>query len=131
MIPIARRLVLVSVVLCSVVVLNLHRGQDTDAAQQHTPVTVTRIYTGPDGQPDEEQLTQKFTPVQGTYEKWRDETQPVKAGSSEFARFAPRFFQDWHPAAARRYVVTLSGRGEVELANGQKISLGPGESAPS
>jgi hypothetical protein len=29
-------------------------------------------------------------------------------------------------AHARRYVITLSGRGEIELAGGQKIMLEPG-----
>jgi quercetin dioxygenase-like cupin family protein len=34
--------------------------------------------------------------------------------------------QDWHNPAHRQYVVTRSGRGEVEIAGGQKILLSPG-----
>jgi quercetin dioxygenase-like cupin family protein len=33
---------------------------------------------------------------------------------------------DWHTAPRRQYVITLSGRGEVELVDGTKIPLGPG-----
>jgi hypothetical protein len=33
---------------------------------------------------------------------------------------------DWHTAPRRQYVITLSGRGEIELAGGKKIALEPG-----
>ena len=34
--------------------------------------------------------------------------------------------QDWHTAPQRQYVITLSGRGEIEVAGGKKIALEPG-----
>ena len=33
---------------------------------------------------------------------------------------------DWHRAPRLQYVITLSGRGEIEVAGGKKISIGPG-----
>ena len=33
---------------------------------------------------------------------------------------------DWHPVNSRRYVVGVSSRREIEVADGKKITLGPG-----
>ena len=33
---------------------------------------------------------------------------------------------DWHVAPRRQLVITLSGRGEIEVTGGKKISVGPG-----
>jgi len=33
---------------------------------------------------------------------------------------------DWHTAPRRQYVITLSGYGELEVAGGKKIAVGPG-----
>src|SRR5439155_16906995 len=33
---------------------------------------------------------------------------------------------DWHTAPRRQYVITLSGHGELEVAGGKKIAVGPG-----
>jgi hypothetical protein len=45
---------------------------------------------------------------------------------AELHRSAPGTVQDWHDAPRRQYVITLNGQGEVELAGGKKIHLGPG-----
>jgi hypothetical protein len=42
-------------------------------------------------------------------------------------RLAPGFFQDWHNADKRRYVIPISGRAEIETAGGQKVLLEPGQ----
>src|SRR5256886_9663951 len=36
------------------------------------------------------------------------------------------FRSDWHTAPRRQYVITLSGQGELEVAGGKKIPVGPG-----
>jgi hypothetical protein len=112
-------------VICSVLMSSPH----TTLAQQRTPVTLTRIYTGSDGQTHAESLEIKLTPAAGRFAQfaqWWDQSQTAKVTSSHFVRWAPGFVQDWHPAAARRYVISLSGQGEVELPGGQKIPLQPG-----
>ena len=43
-----------------------------------------------------------------------------------FSITAPGHFMDWHHAPRRQYVITLSGRGEIELMGGQKVPLDPG-----
>jgi quercetin dioxygenase-like cupin family protein len=55
-----------------------------------------------------------------------EQSEAVKVTSVTLVCFAPGFFEDWHNAHARRYVITLTGRGEVELGGGQKITLEPG-----
>ena len=100
-----------------------HDPRSLAAAQQRTPVSVTRIYSGPDGQTHAEQVDVTLAPgaIFG-----RDESEMTIATSSYLVRFSPGIIQDWHPAAERRYLITLSGRGEVELVGGQKINLEPG-----
>jgi hypothetical protein len=94
-------------------------------AQSHAPVTVIRLYTGPDGMSHFERVPVKFASVPGS---------PGTAQSDEFStakayivRGAPGFFEDWHNADVRRYVVTISGRAEIEVAGNQKFVAQPGE----
>ncbi len=95
--------------------------QPRASAQQRTPVRVTRIFTGSDGQTHAEQIRVELSPLDA-----REQSDTVKVTSSNFSRAPAGFVQDWHNASARRYVITLSGRAEVELAGGQKIALEPG-----
>jgi hypothetical protein len=88
------------------------------SAHPHTSVALTRIYTGSDSQTHAEKVEINLASVAG-----REESRTSKVTSSHFVRFPPGFFLDWHPAPARRYVITLSGRGEIELTGGQKIPL--------
>ena len=46
---------------------------------------------------------------------------------SYIVRLTPGFFADWHNADVPRYVVTISGRAEVEVAGGQRFEARPGE----
>jgi hypothetical protein len=50
----------------------------------------------------------------------------MKITGAEIHRNPPGTVLDWHPAPARQYVITLSGRGEIEVAGGKKIEVGPG-----
>ena len=123
---IANWLVMAAFVSCVTLTWNSYHSQSIVSAQQRMPVTVTRIFTGSDSQTHAEQVDVKLTPVAGQYAQWWEHSQSAKVASSQFVRFAAGFVQDWHPAAARRYVITLTGRGEIELADGTKIPLEPG-----
>ena len=46
--------------------------------------------------------------------------------AAELHRAAPGRVSDWHTAPRRQYVITLSGHGELEVAGGKKIPVGPG-----
>ena len=94
------------------------------AAQQHQPITVVRLYTGSDGQTHNENVEVKFSPS-SLYPK-AEASEAVKVSEAQFFRLPKGEVQDWHKPAHRQYVVTLRGRGEVEIPGGQKIPLSPG-----
>jgi hypothetical protein len=53
-------------------------------------------------------------------------SEPVMVSDAQFFRLPTGKVQDWHNPARRQYVVTLTGRGEVEIAERRKIPLSPG-----
>lgn len=120
--PMMRRVVFVVLVGSTIMFWNARTDHDVAMAQKRTPIVVTRIYTGPDGQTHAEQIDVKLAPGGGSGEL----SEMAKVTGLQFRRQAPNYFQDWHPAPRRQYVITLSGRGEIELAGGRKIPLNPG-----
>jgi quercetin dioxygenase-like cupin family protein len=78
---------------------------------------MTRIYTGTDGLSHSEQIEMKLTP---------NGTSAMKATSAEFSSRPTAPAGDWHTGPRRQFVITLSGRAELEVANGQKVPIGPG-----
>ena len=90
--------------------------------ERRKPIVVTRLFTGPDGQTHAENIEPKLTPSGGSGEL----SEMLKVTGLQFRRQSPNYFQDWHTAPRRQYVITLSGRGEVELVGGKKIPLDPG-----
>ena len=96
-------------------------GPGVVMAQTHKPVFMTRLYTGPDNQTHAEEVELKFTP--GSPAEISRMTQVTGA---ELHRTAGGSVDDWHRAPRRQYVITLSGRGEIEVAGGKKFSVGPG-----
>lgn len=121
---IAGRVVLVAVSISLFLTWYAHSGQSVAAAERPAPVTVTRLYTGADKLTHVEQLDVKFSPVAGPATTERSE--PVNVATSYVVRLAPGFFEDWHNADKRRYVIPISGQAELEVAAGQKISVEPG-----
>ena len=119
---IARPVGFAMLVGCFFVLWNVRTDHDAVVAQHRKPIVVTRIFTGPDGQTHSENIDVKLTPAGGS----GDLSEMVKVTGLQFRRQAPNYFQDWHTAPRRQYVITLSGRGEVELVGGKKIPLDPG-----
>jgi hypothetical protein len=85
------------------------------------PVMINRLYTGPDGQTYAEEIEAKFTAGDGLagYKL-------LANSGAELRRAPPGRVADWHTAPRRQYVITLSGHGELEVAGGKKIQVGPG-----
>jgi quercetin dioxygenase-like cupin family protein len=102
-------------------VAGIETGRDMVSAQSRKRVYVTRMYTGPDNQTHTEEVEAPFAAVSG-----RDVAQLMKITGAEIHRTAAGTVQDWHPAPQRQYVITLSGRGEIEVSGGKKIALEPG-----
>jgi hypothetical protein len=105
---------LVVAALAAVFVLAWHTTTDQDiaVAQERTPVRITRIFTGPDGLSH----SQEIDAPSGT----------IQATGVQFSSRPPSDDGNWHTGPRRQYVITLSGSGELELANGEKVRVGPG-----
>ncbi len=91
-------------------------------AQERTPIKVTRIYTGEDGKTHAEEYDVPLGPLRGATER----SEPVPVTSVQFRRTSPDYFNDWHTAPRRQYVITLAGEAEVEIGDGTTIRLHPG-----
>ena len=92
------------------------------AAQERTPIKVTRIYTGPDGKTHAEEVDVPLGAPRGATEV----SEPVDVTSVQFRRTSPDYFIDWHTAPRKQYVITLSGESEVVIGDGTAIRLHPG-----
>ena len=88
---------------------------------------VWRVYSGGDGQSHlaEVKLAMKpFTDVEGAH----GEGTPIQPASGIAFRVAPPgYVLDWHCAPRRQYSITLSGAAEIQVGDGTKVRLGPGD----
>ena len=94
------------------------------AAQQHAMTTVTRLYTGQDGQSHAQDIEIEWRTAKLRAEL--SESESVKATGAQFLRWPRGFVWTGHPASKRQYLIVVSGRGEVEVADGKKVPLVPG-----
>jgi quercetin dioxygenase-like cupin family protein len=112
------RLAAVALAGLFVLIWRAHIDQDVVVAQTRKPIMITRIYTGPDGQSRAEQIEMKLNG--GTSEM-------IKAAGVQFSSRPPAPASDWHVGPMRQYVITLSGRAELEVGDGKKVAVGPGQ----
>ena len=95
------------------------------AAQRHSTTTITRLYTGADGQSHAEDTEVAWRPAQLRAEL--NDSEPVRVAAAQFLRWPRGFVWDGHPASRRQYVIIISGRGEVDVVGGRKVPLAPGQ----
>jgi hypothetical protein len=85
---------------------------------------VTRIFTGPDGESHFEDLEiplRDLGPIGAMSER-------IEATGLVLRETGPDYDLDWHNAPRRQFVVMLSGgRVEIEVGDGTKRRLGPGD----
>ena len=80
-------------------------------------MSITRLYTGADGQSHLEALDPDSHP----------ELTALQATKGVvFRRTPPGYFSDWHNAPRRQYVITLEGEMEIGLGDGTVHRFGPG-----
>ena len=96
---------------------SVRADRDVASAQTRKPIMMTRIYMGPDGLSHSEQIEMKLTP---------NGTSAMKATGVEFSSRPAAPAGDWHTGPRRQFVITLSGRAELEVAGGKKVPIGPG-----
>jgi quercetin dioxygenase-like cupin family protein len=94
------------------------------AAQRPATTTVTRLYTGDDGQSHAVDTNIMWRPAKLRAEL--SESEAVKVTAAQFLRWPRGFVWEGHPASKRQYVIIVSGRGEVDVAGGKKVELAPG-----
>jgi hypothetical protein len=126
-----RRLTLILLVSCFVVMWRGTTDRDVAVAQARKAVTITRIFTGPDGLAHAEDIELKLNA--------RGATEMLKATGAEFSVRPPTAGANsrntgasdpndpgWHTGPARQFVITLSGSSEVEVSGGVHVSASAG-----
>ena len=94
------------------------------AAQRQVTTTITRLYTGADGQSHAEEIEVAWRPAKLRPEL--NESESVRVTGAQFLRWPRGFVWEGHPASKRQYVIIVSGRGEVDAIGGKKVQLAPG-----
>ena len=79
------------------------------AAQRHETTTITRLYTGADGQSHAEDTDVAWLPSKLRAEL--NESESMKVSAAQFLRWPRGFVWKGHPASKRQYVIIVSGRG--------------------
>lgn len=113
----SRRWALIVLIAALVLAWRAETTQDVAAAQARKPIMMTRVYTGPDGLSHAEQIEMTLD---------GNNTEMLQATGVQFSRRAPGPVSDWHVGPRRQFVITLSGRGELEMGDGTKVATGPG-----
>ena len=99
-------------------ILWLQPPRQVVSAQSRKPLMITHLYTGPDGQTHADEIEAKFND--------KEVAMLMQSKGAELHRAKAGAVDDWHNAPRRQYVITLSGRAELEVAGGKKIPVGPG-----
>jgi len=123
--PLAMRRFSVALACCVLMLLSV---SSRVATQGRKPMSAIRLYTGADGMTHAETIDLRLTPsslLDGT-----ERSDRIKVTALQIVRWPPGHVNDWHNASetpgGHQYVLTLSGRGEVEIAGGQRLPLEPG-----
>ena len=116
--PITRHLAIVALIGSFVLLWKAPTDQDVVVAQTRKPIMMTRIYTGPDGLSHAQEIEMKLTGA--------GVSDMMKATGVQFSSRPPAPSDNWHTGPRRQFVITLSGRAEIEVAGGQKVAIGPG-----
>ena len=88
---------------------------------------IWRVYSGADGKSHIEETPLAMTPfkdVEGAYGQAAP-TQP--ATGITFRVSPPGYVLDWHCAPRRQYSISLAGHAEIEVGDGTKARVGPGD----
>jgi len=83
----------------------------------------TRLYTGADGESHFEDIDIDLK-AHGPGER---RSELMKSGGILFRETQGTLDQAWHNAPARQFVITLRGKGEIEIGDGTKRVFGPGD----
>mmetsp|Transcript_3937 Transcript_3937/g.7843 ORF Transcript_3937/g.7843 Transcript_3937/m.7843 type:complete len:178 (+) Transcript_3937:61-594(+) len=94
---------------------------------QETPRYMTRIFSGDDGHSHFEKVLLDMTPFSDTEGAHGQATSMLACQGIQFRTSPPGYSLDWHNAPRRQYVIQIQGVVEIEVGNGERATLGPGE----
>jgi len=122
---------LMVLVCCFVAMWGGMIDRDVAVAQSRKPLVITRIFTGPDGLAHAEdiELALNARGVSGMLKATGAEfsVRPPTPGANPGNTTATAANDPgWHTGPARQFVITLSGRSEVEVSGGVHVVAGPG-----
>jgi quercetin dioxygenase-like cupin family protein len=83
----------------------------------------TRLYTGKDGQSHFEDIDINLD----AFGSGELRSEVMKTGTILFRQTEGWLDQGWHNAPARQFVITLRGKGEIEIGDGTRRVFGPGD----
>jgi hypothetical protein len=97
-------------------------------AQGRPPVSIRHIFAGPDGESHVETIQVPLSksttvPTAGML----DASSFISATQFEVLRTSPDYLDTFHSVASRRYVVMISGHREMQVSDGTKFVVGPGD----
>ena len=126
-----KKLALIVLVGGFILIWRANTDSDVAMAQGRKAVVITRIFTGPDGLAHAEDIELKLNArgvsdmlkATGAEFSVRSPTAGAKPGSTAAAD--PND-PGWHTGPARQFVITLSGRSEVEVSGGVHVLTSPG-----
>ena len=89
--------------------------------------TIWRVYSGQDGESHLEQVTLDMKPFKDQEGSHGEASAMQKVSGIAFRVAPPGYVLDWHCAPRRQYSISLSGTAEIEVGDGTKARVGPGD----
>jgi len=88
---------------------------------------IWRVYTGSDGTSHIAELPLAMKPFKDVEGAHGEGTELQSVAGIAFRVSPPGYVLSWHCAPRRQYSISLSGTAEVEVGDGSKARLGPGD----
>ena len=88
---------------------------------------LVRVYSGADGRSHIEELPLPMQPFKDSEGSYGLGTPMQAATGVTFRQFDPGYVLLWHCAPRRQYSITLSGRAEIEVGDGTRAEVRPGD----
>ena len=88
---------------------------------------IWRVYSGTDGESHVAELPLAMKPFEDTEGAHGDTTAMQSVQGIAFRVSPPGYVLDWHCAPRRQYSISLSGTAEIEVGDGTKVRVSPGD----
>ena len=89
--------------------------------------TIWRVYSGKDGESHLEQVALDMKPFKDHEGSYGEASAMQSTSGIAFRVAPPGYVLDWHCAPRRQYSISLSGVAEIEVGDGAKARVGPGD----